>query len=54
MMKEIERKFLVKEEFKKFATKSFKIAQGFLSTVPERTVRIRIQDRQVNTKGEDR
>ena len=47
MTKEIERKFLVKEEFKQFATKSYKIAQGFLSTVPERTVRIRIQD----TKG---
>ena len=43
-MKEIERKFLIKEEFKKFATKSFKISQGFLSTVPERTVRIRIRD----------
>ena len=44
MTKEIERKFLVKEEFKKFATKSYKIAQGFLSTVPERTVRVRIRD----------
>lgn len=44
MTKEIERKFLVKEEFKKFTTKSYKIAQGFLSTVPERTVRVRIRD----------
>lgn len=39
---EIERKFLVQGNFKKLATKSYKIAQGFLSTVPERTVRVRI------------
>jgi adenylate cyclase len=44
MATEIERKFLVRDEFKKFAIKSYKIAQGFLSTVPERTVRIRIRD----------
>ena len=44
MNKEIERKFLVKETFKQYATKSYKIAQGFLSTVPERTVRVRIKD----------
>ena len=44
MTKEIERKFLVKGEFKKFAIKNYKIAQGFLSTVPERTVRVRIRD----------
>lgn len=47
MNTEIERKFLVKDEFKKFTIKKYKIAQGFLSTVPERTVRIRIRD----TKG---
>jgi len=44
MTKEIERKFLVKYDFKKFAIKSYKIAQGFLSTAPERTVRIRTRD----------
>ncbi len=40
---EIERKFLVKGDYKKFVTKQTKIVQGFLSTVPERTVRIRIK-----------
>ena len=42
--KEIERKFLVKENFKQHATNSFKIVQGFLSSVPERTVRVRIKE----------
>ena len=46
MNKEIERKFLVKGDFKKLAVKSYQIAQGFLSTVPERTVRVRIKDHQ--------
>ena len=42
-MQEIERKFLVKNDaFKKDAFKRQKIIQGFLSTVPERTVRVRI------------
>ena len=41
---EIECKFLVKGDYKKFVTKKIKIVQGFLSTVPERTVRIRIKD----------
>ena len=40
---EIERKFLVKGDYKKFVSKKIKIIQGFLSTVPERTVRIRIK-----------
>ncbi len=40
---EIERKFLVKGEYKKYAIKKTKIIQGFLSTVPERTVRVRIR-----------
>lgn len=44
MYTEIERKFLVKGNFKNSAIKSSKIAQGFLSTVPERTVRVRIYD----------
>ena len=53
MNKEIERKFLVKGDFKEFAKKSYKIAQGFLSTQPERTVRIRIRDHQgfITVKG---
>lgn len=46
MNKEIERKFLVKGNFKKYAIKSYTISQGFLSTVPERTVRVRIKDNQ--------
>ncbi|MBG7630595.1 MAG: CYTH domain-containing protein [Bacteroidetes bacterium] len=46
MNKEIERKFLVKGDFKNLAVKSYQIAQGFLSTVPERTVRVRIKDHQ--------
>ncbi len=41
-MIEIERKFLVKsDDFKKEATDSYLIKQGFLSTDPERVVRIR-------------
>jgi len=44
MAQEIERKFLVKSEaFKAESFKETKIVQGFLSTVPERTVRIRIK-----------
>ena len=44
MAQEIERKFLVKnEDFKKESFNETKIVQGFLSTVPERTVRIRIK-----------
>jgi adenylate cyclase len=43
MNKEIERKFLIKGNFKPLAIKSYKIAQGFLSTVPERTVRVRVK-----------
>lgn len=46
MNKEIERKFLVNGNFKKYAIKSYKITQGFLSSVPERTVRVRIKDNQ--------
>ena len=44
MAQEIERKFLVKNDvFKKESFNQTKIVQGFLSTVPERTVRIRIK-----------
>jgi adenylate cyclase len=43
-MIEIERKFLVKsDQFKKEAFAQHKIAQGYLSSLPERTVRIRIK-----------
>lgn len=41
---EIERKFLVIGNYKKHALKKTKIIQGFLSTVPERTVRVRINE----------
>jgi len=41
---EIEKKFLVKsEDFKKDAVKSTRITQGYLSSHPERTVRVRIK-----------
>lgn len=43
MAKEIERKFLVKGEFKSQASKKTRIVQGYLSSVPERTVRVRIK-----------
>jgi adenylate cyclase len=40
---EIERKFLVKGEYKMYAVRSFRIVQGYLSSVTGRTVRIRIK-----------
>ena len=43
MANEIERKFLVDNEFKKLSTAETRIVQGYLSSVPERTVRIRIK-----------
>ncbi len=43
MGKEIERKFLVKGDFKPFITKETRITQGYLSSIPERTVRVRIK-----------
>lgn len=39
---EIERKFLVVSDFKHLATSQIQINQGFISSVPERTVRVRI------------
>lgn len=42
MAQEIERKFLVKEGFKEEAYSSTPVTQGYLSSVPERIVRIRI------------
>lgn len=51
---EIERKFLVKSDFKRMAYKQTKIAQGYLSRVPERTVRIRLKGERgfITIKGE--
>ena len=43
MAQEIVRKFLVKGEFKSLANKQTRITQGYLSSVPERTVRVRIK-----------
>lgn len=44
MSQEIERKFLVNSDvFKKEAFKEIRIKQGYLSSVPERTVRVRIK-----------
>jgi adenylate cyclase len=42
MPQEIERKFLVKDGFKQFAFTHTRITQGYLSSVPERIVRVRI------------
>ena len=45
MAQEIERKFLVRGDlYKLSAAGSYKIAQGYLSSLPERTVRVRIRD----------
>lgn len=43
MAREIERKFLVKGDYKSEAYDAIRITQGFLSSVPERTVRVRIK-----------
>lgn len=43
MAQEIERKFLVKGNFKPAITKETRITQGYLSSVPERTVRVRLK-----------
>jgi len=42
MSQEIERKFLVQGDFKPHACRHLRITQGYLSSVPERTVRIRL------------
>lgn len=44
MTQEIERKFLVTGDFRPFAKKAVRVIQGYLSSVPERTVRVRITD----------
>ena len=53
MAQEIEKKFRVKGDYKKHISKETKIVQGFLSTVPERTVRVRIKGDQgfITIKG---
>lgn len=43
MAQEIERKFLVNGGFKSDAFKATRITQGYLSSVPERTVRVRVK-----------
>ena len=43
MAQEIERKFLVKGNFKQEVFKSTRITQGYLSSVSERTVRVRVK-----------
>ena len=43
MAQEIERKFLVRGSFEGQASRHTRIVQGYLSSVPERTVRVRIK-----------
>jgi len=43
MAQEIEKKFLVSGDFKSLITKSTRIIQRYLSSIPERTVRVRIK-----------
>ncbi len=43
MAQETERKFLVEGDYKKDAFKQTRITQGYLSSVPERTVRVRVK-----------
>lgn len=44
MAQEIERKFLVDGDFRSEAFKAVRITQGYLSSVSERTVRVRVKD----------
>ena len=46
MAREIERKFLVAGDFKQGASESFRLIQGYISTDPDRTVRVRINGSQ--------
>ena len=43
MAQETEHKFLVEGDYKKDAFKQTRITQGYLSSVPERTVRVRVK-----------
>ena len=40
---EIERKFKVAGDFRPYVSRSYRICQGYLSSAPERTVRVRIK-----------
>jgi adenylate cyclase len=53
LLREIERKFLVRGDFLPFAKENFRITQGYLSSVPERSVRVRIKGEQafISVKG---
>jgi adenylate cyclase len=53
MAQEIEKKFLVKGNFKIEAFKAIRIIQGYLSSVPERVVRVRLKGEQgfITIKG---
>ena len=42
MAQEIERKFLVAGDFRPYVSSSKRIVQGYLSSAPERTVRVRV------------
>lgn len=44
MAQEIERKFMVCGDFRPFVVSSSRIKQGYIGTVPGRTVRIRVRD----------
>ena len=54
MATEIERKFLVKGEYKSFSVSKYSIVQGYLSSNPKRSVRVRIIDEKafITIKGE--
>ncbi len=54
MAQEIERKFLVRGDFRSEAVKITRITQGYISSVPERSVRIRIKGEKgfITIKGE--
>lgn len=53
MAQEIERKFLVKGDFKREAYKATHVTQGYLSSLPERVVRVRVKGEQgfITIKG---
>ena len=53
MAQEIERKFLVKGDFKEEAFKATRVVQGYLSSVPEHVVRVRLKGEQgfITIKG---
>jgi Uncharacterized protein conserved in bacteria len=54
MPHEIERKFLVTGDFKRYSSSHEEIVQGYLSSIPARTVRVRIKGGQayITIKGE--